>query len=276
MNTSQQQKAETFKLLHQRSGLFVVANAWDAGSAKTLTSLGFEAIATTSAGLAFSMGRVDGEGLVSREETLLNARSVVEATHLPVSADLENCFGDDPEFCAETILMAAKAGLAGGSIEDATGNPAGPIYCFEHALARVKAAVATAKSLPIPFTLTARAENLIHGSTDLKDTIRRLEAFAEAGADVVFAPGFKTIEDITAAVKAVAPCPINVVMGIPNTNFSLNMLADIGVKRVSVGGAFFRAAYSSFLTAAEEVRQHGTFGFGNMATPTTELNKIFK
>jgi 2-methylisocitrate lyase-like PEP mutase family enzyme len=273
---SQKEKAKAFKLLHERNGIFVAANAWDAGSAKVLTSLGFEAIATTSAGLAFSMGKADGQALVSREQTLLNAQSIAEATHLPVSADLENCFGDDPDFCAETILMAANTGLAGGSIEDATGNPAAPIYCFEHALARVKAAVAAARSLPFHFTLTARAESLIHGGTDLKDVIRRLEAYADAGADVLFAPGLKTIQDIEAVVKAVAPRPVNVVMGIPNTTFSLNMLAEIGVKRVSVGGGFFRAAYGAFYSAAEEVLQQGTFNFGNTAKPSGPLNDLFK
>jgi len=275
-NTSQNQKAATFKLMHEQNGIFVVANAWDAGSAKLLTVLGFNALATTSAGLAFSLGKVDCNRLISREESLLNAKNIVEATHLPVSADLENCYGDDPEFCAETILLAAKTGLAGGSIEDATGDPAEPIYCFEHALERVKAAAKAAKSLPFDFTLTARAENLIHGSTDVKDTIRRLEAFADAGADVLFAPGLKTKEDIEAAVKAVAPRPLNVVMGIPNTNFTLSMLADLGVKRVSLGGGFFRASYAAFQNAALEVLKDGTFSFGNNAIPTADLNTIFK
>jgi 2-methylisocitrate lyase-like PEP mutase family enzyme len=275
-NNSQQQKAEAFRLLHERSGILVAANAWDAGSAKVLTSLGFESIATTSAGLAFSMGKADAHALITREQTLLNAQSIVNATNLPVSADLENGFGDDPETCAETILMASKIGLAGGSIEDATGNPHGPIYCFEHAVARVKAAVAAAHSLPYHFTLTARAENLIHGSTDLKDTIRRLEAFADAGADVLFAPGLKRREDIAAVVKAVAPHPVNVVMGIAGTDFSLAMLADIGVKRVSVGAGFFRAAYGAFYSAAEEVLNEGTFKFGNAARSSSALNDLFK
>jgi 2-methylisocitrate lyase-like PEP mutase family enzyme len=275
-NNSQTQKAKAFKLMHEQSGLFVVANAWDAGSAKVLTSLGFNALATTSAGLAFSLGRVDGNGLVSRDESLLNAKNIVEATHLPVSADLENCYGDDPESCAETILLAADTGLAGGSIEDATGNDANPIYDFEHAVARVKAAVLASKSLPFNFTLTARAENLIHGRIDLKDTIRRLEAYADAGADVLFAPGLKTREDIEAVVKAVAPRPVNVVMGIPNTNFTLSMLADLGVKRVSLGGGFFRASYAAFQSAANEVLQQGTFSFGNQVIPTADLNRLFK
>ncbi|WP_216848854.1 oxaloacetate decarboxylase [Pedobacter sp. L105] len=269
------QKAGIFKSLHERSGIFVVANAWDAGSAKALTSFGFEALATTSAGLAFSMGKVDGQSLISREQTLLNAKNIADATNLPVSADLERCFGDQPDICAETILMAGNIGLAGGSIEDATGNPADPIYPFDYALERVKAAIAAARSLPYHFTLTARAENLIHGRIDLNDTIRRLVAFADAGADVLFAPGLRTPEDIEAVVKAVAPHPVNVVMGIPNTNFSLNMLEDIGVKRVSVGGAFFRAAYGAFFNAADEVFQKGTFQFGNNAISSHTLNELF-
>ena len=277
MNTSpQQQKTEAFKKLHERSGVFVVANAWDAGSAKVLARLGFEALATTSAGLAYSIGVADASGRVSRDQNLANVKSIVDATHLPVSADLENCFGDDPATCAETILLAAKVGVAGGSIEDATGDEENPIYEFQHSVERVRAAVVAARSLPFHFSLTARAENLIHGRIDLKDTIRRLEAYADAGADVLFAPGLKTREDIEAVVKAVAPRPVNVVMGIPHTNFSLQMLADIGVKRVSVGGAFFRASYGALYTAAKEVAEQGTFGFGNQAMPTKDLEALFK
>ena len=275
-NQSLQQRAETFRALHQRSGIFVVPNAWDAGSAKILESLGFEALATTSAGLAFSLGKPDGDNFITREVTLLNAESIVSVTKLPVSADLENGYGDDPEDCAKTILLAAQTGLAGGSIEDATRDPNNPIYTFEHAVERVKAAVNAARSLPYPFTLTARAENLIHGRPDLKDTIRRLEAFADAGADVLFAPGLKTCEEIEVVVKAVAPRPVNVIMGIANTNFSLNMLAEIGVKRVSVGSGFIRAAYGAVFRASEEILQKGTFSFANDATAYGELNKLFK
>jgi len=273
---SLQQKAETFKALHQRAGIFVVPNPWDAGSARVLESLGFEALATTSAGLAFSLGKPDGHASITREETLHNVKSIIAATHLPVAADLENGFGNSPQACAETILLAARAGLAGGSIEDATGNPHDPIYSFEHALERVKAAVAAARSLPYPFTLTARAENLIHGRPDLKDTIRRLEAFADAGADVLFAPGLKTYEEIEAVVKAVAPRPVNVIMGIAGSNFSLDGLAGIGVKRVSLGSALIRAAYGAFFRAAEEIRQKGTFGFANKAKPYAAINELFK
>ena len=274
-NHSLQNRAEIFRNLHQRNGIFVVPNPWDAGSAKMLESLGFEALATTSAGLAFSLGRPDGYALITREETLKNVEDIIAATSLPVSADLENGFGDSPETCAETILLAAKAGLAGGSIEDATGNPGDPIYSFDHAVERVKAAVAAARSLPYPFTLTARAENLIHGRPDLHDTIRRLEAFADAGADVLFAPGLKTREEIEDVVKAVAPHPVNVVMGLSGGDFSLNMLADIGVKRVSLGSSLIRAAYGGFFRAAEEIRQRGTFTFANEAKPYIDINNLF-
>ena len=274
-NNSLQNKAEIFKNLHQRGGIFVVPNPWDAGSAKVLESLGFEALATTSAGLAFSLGRPDGHASITREETLQNVRDIITATSLPVSADLENGFGDSPETCAETILLAAKAGLAGESIEDATGNPNDPIYSFDHAIERVKAAVAAARSLPYAFTLTARAENLIHGRPDLNDTIRRLEAFADAGADVLFAPGLKTLEEIEAVVKAVAPRPVNVVMGLSGGDFSLDMLAEIGVKRVSLGSSLIRAAYGAFFRAAEEIRHQGKFTFANEAKPYADINKLF-
>jgi 2-methylisocitrate lyase-like PEP mutase family enzyme len=275
-NNSLQNKAEIFRNLHQRTGIFVAPNPWDAGSAKVLESLGFEALATTSAGLAFSLGRPDGYASVTREETLQNVRDIIAATSLPVSADLENGFGHNPETCAETIRLAAAAGLAGGSIEDASGNPDDPIYSFDQAVERVKAAVAAARSLPYAFTLTARAENLIHGRPDLKDTIRRLEAFADAGADVLFAPGLKTREEIEAVVKAVAPHPVNVVMGLSGGNFSLELLAEIGVKRVSLGSTLIRAAYGAFFRAAEEIRAQGTFAFANEAKPYADINNLFK
>jgi 2-methylisocitrate lyase-like PEP mutase family enzyme len=210
---SQAVRAEAFKLLHERPGIFVIPNPWDAGSARMLARLGFKALATTSAGLAFSLGKPDGNGTVTREEALANAQEIISATELLVSADLENGYGDDPETCAETILLAAGAGLSGGSIEDATGREEDPIYPFELSVERIKAAVKAAQSLPIPFMLTARAENLIHGRPDLNDTIRRLVAYAEAGADVLFAPGLQAKEDIAAVVKAIAPCPLSLVIG---------------------------------------------------------------
>jgi 2-methylisocitrate lyase-like PEP mutase family enzyme len=270
-----QAKAEEFRALHQREGIFVVPNCWDAGSAKILESLGFKALATTSAGLAFSLGKPDGHAAITREQTLQNAQSIINATSLPLTADMENGYGDEPSSCAETIKLAFAAGLSGGSIEDATGNPGKPIYPFELAVERVKAAVQAAKELPYPFTLTARAENLIHGVYDLKDTIKRLEAFADAGADVLFAPGLKTRAEIEAVVKAVAPRPVNVIMGIAGADLSLNILQEIGVKRVSVGSALIRAAYGAFIKGAEEIQKQGTFNFASDAKPYADLNKLF-
>jgi 2-methylisocitrate lyase-like PEP mutase family enzyme len=268
-------KAAEFRKLHQMPGIFVVPNPWDAGSARVLETMGFKALATTSAGLAYSLGKPDGHSSITREETLQNVQNIVSATRLPVSADLENGYGPEPKTCAETIRLASAAGLAGGSIEDATGNPADPIYPFELAVERVKAAVEAAKSLPVPFTLTARAENLIYGRLDLKDTIKRLEAFADAGADVLFAPGLKTREEIENVVKAVAPRPVNVIMGLAGTNFSLAMLEDLGVKRVSVGSSLIRAAYGAFWEAVEEIAQKGTFNYAGDAKPYKDLNEIF-
>lgn len=271
-----QLKAEAFRNLHLRSGIFVIPNPWDAGSAKILAQLGYEALATTSGGLAFSLGVPDGNALITRDASLQNAASIVNATNLPVSADLENGYGDDPATCAETIKLAAGVGLAGGSIEDATGNDNDPIYPFELAVERVKAAVQSARSLPQPFTLTARAENFLHGRPDLNDTIKRLEAFADAGADVLFAPGLKTYEDIETVVKAVAPRPVNVIMGIANTNFNIEKLGEIGVKRVSLGSSLVRAAFGAFFNAAEEVLQKGTFTYINGVKSYAEFNDIFK
>src|SRR5450432_2468002 len=272
MDNVQLARTTAFKELHQRTGIFVLPNPWDAGSAKMLATLGFEALATTSAGLAFSLGKPDGEGKITRKETLENVQAIVNATSLPVAADLENGFGDDPATCAETILLAAKAGLAGGSIEDATGNPADPICSFALSVERVKAAVYAARSLAIPFTLTARAENLIYGRIDLKDTILRLQAYANVGADVLFAPGLKTRNEIEIVVKAVSPHPVSVVMGLSNANFSLKELEDIGVKRVSLGSSLARAAYGSFYNAAKEIKQKGSFDFAKKAISYPDLN----
>jgi 2-methylisocitrate lyase-like PEP mutase family enzyme len=276
MDNLQFAKATAFKELHQRPGIFVIPNPWDAGSAKMLASLGFEALATTSAGLAFSLGRPDGEALISLEETLKNAKEINDAASIPVAADLENGFGDDPETCASTILLAAKAGLAGGSIEDATGRSNEPIYSFELSVERIKAAAKAARSLSIPFTLTARAENLIYGRIDLADTIRRLQAYAEAGADTLFAPGLKTRQDIETVVKAVAPKPVNVVMGLSNANFTLNELEDLGVKRVSLGSSLARAAYGAFFNAATEIKKKGSFNFANDIISYAAINDKFR
>jgi 2-methylisocitrate lyase-like PEP mutase family enzyme len=275
MNT-QSARAEAFKSLHERPGIFAIPNPWDAGSASMLAALGFEALATTSAGFAFSIGRPDAQGAIGREETLANVKAIVGATSLPVAADLENGFGDGPDACAETILLGAAAGLVGGSIEDATGRADKPIYPYELALERVKAAVKAARSLPFPFMLTARAENLIYGRLDLPDTIRRLVAFADAGADVLYAPGLKTRDEIEAVVRAVAPKPVNVVMGLSGPSFSLEALTTLGVKRVSLGSSLARAAYGAFLQAAREVRDRGTFDFARTAAPYAEINAMFK
>lgn len=272
--TSFKERAEAFKALHEQPGLFVVPNPWDAGSARILETLGFRALATTSGGLAFMLGKPDGS--VTREESLENVRTIMEATSLPVTADFENGYGDDPQACFETITNAAKIGISGGSIEDATGDPNDPIYPLELSVERVKAAVQAARNAPQPFTLTARAENFIKGRPDLKGTIRRLEAFADAGADVLFAPGLKTREEIQSVVKAVAPKPVNVIMAIAGANLSLKELGDLGVKRVSVGSALSRAAFGALFRAAEELLQKGTFNFANEAKPYADLNNLFK
>ena len=269
-------RAQAFKTLHERPGTFVIPNPWDAGSAKLLAQLGFEALATTSSGQAFTLGKPDGMGAVSREEALNSIAPIVSATPLPVSADLENGFGEAPEVCAETIRLAAKIGLVGGSIEDSTGRDNDPIFPFDLAVERVKAAVQAARSQSFPFMLTARAENFLHGRTDLYDTLRRLEAFAAAGADVLFAPGLKTREDIQAAVKAVAPKPVNVIMGLAGQTLSVSELTDLGVKRISLGSSLARAAYGAFLRAAREVKKDGSFNFAKDAVPFAEINGMFK
>lgn len=273
--SSQQQRGEAFRALHQRDGLFVLPNPWDAGSAKMLAHLGFEALASTSAGLAFALGRRDAEGAVSREEALANARALIEATPLPVAADLENGYGDAPEDCAETIRLAAACGLVGGSIEDATGRADAPIYPLELAVERISAAVEAARALPFPFTLAARAENFLHGRVDLDDTIRRLVAFAEAGADVLYAPGLKTRAEIAAVVSAVAPLPVNVLVGSPALELNLAELAGLGVKRVSVGSNLARVAYGAFFHAAEALAGGDLQPMGG-AMPFDRINQLFR
>ncbi|AHG42201.1 2-methylisocitrate lyase [Pseudomonas syringae CC1557] len=276
MDSQQILRAHAFKALHEREGAFVIPNPWDAGSATLLASLGFEALATTSAGLAFTLARADAEGAINREEALANIAAIVAATSLPVAADLENCFADSPEGCAETLLMAAATGIVGGSIEDASGHAANPIYDFELSVDRVRAAAEAARSLPFPFLLTARAENLLHGRMDFDDTLRRLTAYAEAGADVLYAPGLRTREEIIAVVRAVAPRPVNVLMGIGGVTLSVSDLSDCGVKRISVGSSLARAAFGGLYRAAEEIRHHGTFTYAAQALPFDQLNNLFK
>jgi len=265
MPVTQSEKGRRFQALHARGGAFVIPNPWDAGTARILTTFGFEALTTTSAGLAFTLGRRDGEGAVSRDETLANAKAIVDATDLPVAADLENGFGDAPEAAAETIRLAGEAaGLVGGSIEDATGDPDRPIYDFGHAVERVAAAAEAARALPAPFVFVARAENYLHGRPDLDDTIRRLQAFAAAGADALYAPGLTRADDIRVVCAAVAK-PVNVLAGLKGAPFSVAALAALGVRRISVGSALTRAALGAFLEAAREIREQGTFRFADAA-----------
>ncbi len=242
--STQAEKGLAFRALHERDRAFIIPNPWDVGTARLLAYLGFEALATTSMGYAFSSGRRDNT--VGRELIMEHVAAIVSATDLPVSADLENGFGDDPEVAAETIQLAAAAGVVGGSIEDATGRSDGPIYCLEHAVARVRAAAEAARALPFTFTLTARAENYLHGRPDLKDTIARLQDYQEAGADVLYAPGLATKDDIAAVVSSVDR-PVNVLMGLSGVQLSLAELWALGVRRVSVGSALSRTALGAFL-----------------------------
>jgi 2-methylisocitrate lyase-like PEP mutase family enzyme len=268
---SQLEKGKRFAALHSRPGAFVIPNPWDAGTARILTALGFEALTTTSAGLAFMLGRRDGEGAISRDETLANARLIADATDLPVAADLENGFGDAPEAAAETIRLGAEAGLVGGSIEDATGDPQHPIYDFQHAVERVAAAAEAARALPFPFIFVARCENFLHGRPDLDDTIRRLQAFEAAGADCLYAPGITSAHDIRTVCRSVTK-PVNVIMGLKGASFSVDELAALGVKRISVGSALNRVALGAFLRAAREMREQGTFTFAKDAVLFGDAN----
>jgi 2-methylisocitrate lyase-like PEP mutase family enzyme len=240
----------------------VIPNPWNAGTARILTTMGFEALATTSAGYAFAVGRRDSSGGLTRDEILDNAKAIVEATHLPVSADLEDGFGPSPEMCAETIRMASEIGLAGGSIEDATGDSNDPIYEFRLAVERVAASAEAAHDSK--FVLTARAENFLHGRPNLDDTIRRLQSFADAGADVLYAPGLPSLEAMREVCASVSK-PVNVVMGLKGATFSVEELAAVGVKRISMGGALARAALGAFVRAAREVKERGTFTFATDA-----------
>lgn len=260
-------RGAAFRDLHDRPGCFVIPNPWDAGTARILTALGFEALTTTSAGLAFALGRQDNAA--GREETLANARAIIEATHLPVAADLENGFGHRPEDAAETIRLAAAAGLVGGSIEDASGDPDRPIYALGHAVERVAAAVEAARALPFPFVLVARAENFLHGRPDLADTIRRLVAFEAAGADVLYAPGLPDLAAVRAVCAAVSK-PVNVLAS-PNLP-AVAALAEAGVRRISLGSGLSRAALAAVVGAGREILERGSFGFLSEALPFARAN----
>src|SRR5215471_13885843 len=266
MNITQREKAAHFRALHDGPGVFVIPNPWDAGSARILAGLGFQALATSSAASACALGRRDG-GL-TREQALAHARSIVDAIDLPVSADLEKGFGDAPEVVAETIRLAAEAGLVGCSIEDASGNPEAPVFELSHATERIAAAAAAARALPFPFTLTGRTENFLRGRPDLDDTIKRLKAYEEAGADALMAPGLPDLEAVR-AVCAAAQKPFNFMVGIKGKSFTVAALAAAGVKRISLATSLYRAAMTGLLNAAKEVHEHGTFGYidTSLATP---------
>jgi 2-methylisocitrate lyase-like PEP mutase family enzyme len=268
---TQAKKGQAFRALHARDRAFIIPNPWDAGTARLLANLGFEALATTSAGYAFSAGKRDGA--VGREEAMAHVTAIVSATDLPVSADLENGFGDAAETVAETIKLAAQSGLAGGSIEDVSRLDRN-VYDIEHAVDRVQAAAEAARSFEFPFTLTARAENYLVGRPDLKDTIKRLRAYQEAGADVLYAPGLSSKDDIAAVVGSVDR-PLNVLMGMQGNQLTLTELSALGVKRVSVGSALSRAALGSFLRAAHEMQEHGTFRFADEAVSYRDINAMF-
>jgi 2-methylisocitrate lyase-like PEP mutase family enzyme len=267
----QSRRAETFAALHQ-GPTFVLPNPWDAGTARLFTAQGFPALATTSGGLAFALGRPDGGNLVTRDETLANVAAIAAATHLPVAADLESGFGTSPKDVGETIRLAAEAGAVGGSIEDATGDPAAPVLPLAEAVERIEAAVAAARALPFPFMLAARAENFLYGRPDLDDTIERLRAYERAGADVLYAPGLPGLDAIATVCRSVAK-PVNALAG-GSAAITVAQLAEAGVRRISVGSALARVALSATLNAAEELRTAGTFGFATGTRTYAQINEL--
>jgi 2-methylisocitrate lyase-like PEP mutase family enzyme len=273
MSITQNEKAARFRALHDGPGTFVIPNPWDVGSARLLAGLGFQALATSSAASATALGRRDGR--LMRDEALEHARSIVDATDLPVSADLEKGFGDLPEVVAETIRLAAEVGLVGCTIEDATGNPDNPLYDVSLAVERIAGAAEAARALPFPFILTARAQNFLYAAPSLEDTISRLQAFEKAGADVLFAPGLPDLAAVGAVCVAVAR-PVNFMVGIKGKSFSVGELASAGVKRISLATSLYRAAMTSLLDAAREVKDTGQFGFLDRCLTTPELNKLMR
>lgn len=273
MSITQHEKALRFRALHEGPGTFVIPNPWDDGSARLLAGLGFQALATSSAASAASIGRRDGR--FSRDEALSHSRSIVEATDLPVSADLEKGFGDRPKDVAETIRLAAQAGLVGCTIEDSTGNPDAPLFEFHLAVDRIASAAQAARALPFPFALTARAHNLLYPNPSLKDTIDRLQAFEAAGADVLFAPGLPDLDAVRAVCNAVTK-PVNFMVGIKGKSFSVSELAEAGVRRISLATSLYRAAMTGLLDAAREVKDTGQFGFLDRVLTTTELNNLMR
>jgi 2-methylisocitrate lyase-like PEP mutase family enzyme len=273
MTATQADKAKQFRALHAAPGAFVIANVWDGGSARMMAGLGFAALATSSGASAGVLGRRDGK--VTRDEALAQARQICDATDLPVSADLEKGFGDAPEVVAETIRLAAEAGLVGGSIEDASGNPDAPIFDLGHATARIAAAVAASRVLPFPFTLTGRCENFLRSRPDLDDTIKRLKAYEAAGVDALMAPGLPDLEAVRAVCAALGK-PFNFMVGIKGKSFTVASLAAAGVKRISLATSLYRAAMTGLMSAAKEVREHGTFGYLDTAIATPDLNAFLR
>lgn len=273
MSMTQLEKARRFRALHDGPGAFVIPNPWDGASARILAGLGFSALATSSAACAVALGRRDGA--ITRDEALAHAATIVAATDLPVAADLEKGFGNTPEDVAETIRRAAAVGLVGGSIEDATGDGARPLFEFRQAVERVTAAVEAARALPFPFVVTARAENFIRGNPNLDDTLRRLQAFEKAGANVLFAPGLPDLEAVRAVCAAVSK-PVNFMAGIRGKSFTVDELAAAGVRRISVGPSLFRAALTGFTEAARELRERGTFDYLERTITSAEMYALIQ
>lgn len=269
---SQADKAAAFRALHERPGAFIIPNPWDSGTARLLAALGFEALATTSLGVANTFGRPDAA--VSRAEVVANTRAIAEATDLPVSVDLENCFAHEPKAAAEAIRLAFEAGAVGGSIEDFTGDRNDPIYDLDLSVARVRAAVAMARSLPVPFVLTARAENLIRGRNDMADTIRRLQAYEEAGADVLYAPGLRNVAEVRQIVSVVKR-PVNVVTGWLDPDITVAQIAEAGGKRISVGGLLSRLALAHVIRAGRAMKEQGSFTWMREVLPFAEMSHLF-
>jgi len=273
MALTQADKAKEFRALHEAADAFVIANVWDGGSARMMAGLGFAALATSSGASAGSLGRRDG--MVTREEALAQARAICDAVELPVSADLEKGFGDAPEIVAQTIRLAAEAGLVGCTIEDASGNPAAPIFELGYATERIAAAVAAARALPFRFTLTGRTENFLRGRPDLDDTIKRLKAYEAAGVDALMAPGLPDLESVRAVCAATAK-PFNFMAGIKGKSFTVSALAAVGVKRISLATSLYRAAMTGLLNAAKEVREQGTFDYIDTSLATPDMNAFLR
>jgi 2-methylisocitrate lyase-like PEP mutase family enzyme len=273
MAATQDDKGQKFRALHHAAGAFVIANVWDGGSARMMAALGFASLATSSGASAGTLGRRDGK--VTRDEAMAQARVICEATDLPVSADLEKGFGDTPAVVAETIRLAADAGLVGCSIEDATGNPDSPIFDIGYATERIAAAVAAARALPFPFTLTGRTENFLRGRLDLDDTIKRLQAYEAAGVCALMAPGLPDLAAVRAVCSALAK-PFNFMVGIKGKSFTVAALAEAGVKRISLATSLYRAAMTGLHAAAKEVREQGTFSYIDSSLATPEMNAFLR